>query len=176
MPKIDYTSWETAFDSYKAHIISKPGDLTFSILRNHLAIEQLVRDYVGKLAQSAAALESLERRRPGFAMWLDIARTFSPPHVADDWCWEAAQKLNSLRNELAHQLTPAKFKERLTAYIRAIDERIPLPPFAPEESFAPTSANPDPVRYTVIDMVSSLLFSRMADLFAMYEEPIAAPK
>ncbi len=95
-------------------IIPKPGDPTFSILRTHLLIEDLLWSYLEKIAPNPAVVKQAKLT---FSQALQMCRAFSPNLSQDYWMWKAMSELNKLRNGLAHNLVPAEFAVKTKEYI-----------------------------------------------------------
>ena len=91
------------------------NDLTLIVLKGHLLIEERLLDLVRlRLGSDDATLNEARLR---FSQLVPLARAASG-RPGYPWFWRALQKLNSLRNDLAHHLEP-KQVERLSAELVA---------------------------------------------------------
>ena len=108
--------WEDALKTFEE--IVPHGDESFMVLKAHLLAEHSLAQFV--LARAPAFERELEDRncpvRSGLALIL-LAQALSMldevPSANNDMMWPALKALNSLRNDLAHNLYPNK--EKLTA-------------------------------------------------------------
>jgi len=145
-------------------VTPEPGDPTFSILKTHLLIEELLRTY---LERQCAHPTVMRNAKLTYAQILQIARAFCPNVDEDYWVWKAMGDLNKLRNELAHKLEPAEFDKKVETYSEFIvaQSGIPLPPFLNEEQRAAILADPRVkdhhfvARYFKVDMANIGLYS-----------------
>ncbi len=89
-------------------------DLTLIVLKGHLLIEERLLDLVrAKLEADDPALKEARLR---FSQLLPLARAASGRDQYP-WFWEALEKLNALRNDLAHHLEPKQVERLSTALI-----------------------------------------------------------
>ena len=148
-------------------ITLKTGDPTFSILKTHLLIEDLLRTFLEKKSANPAAMRNAKL---SFAQSLQVAKAFCNEISQDDWIWKAMSDLNRLRNDLAHKLEPAELAAKTETYatfvVRSIG--IPLPaPLTPEEheillANSPSTGPQDQVaRHYKIDMANIGLYSNV---------------
>lgn len=79
----------------------RPSDVTLSILKAHLLFEEMLRQYLVKSLPNPTALEG---SRLSFIQLVAIARSLSREVEPESWMWVAIQRLNKLRNILAHEL------------------------------------------------------------------------
>lgn len=172
-----YTDRESDFDRYLDFLHPSYDDPTYSILKAHLAIEQVFRDYLDKHLLHP---EALKDARIGFMQRMHLIRAISnadPKH----WYWTAVTKLNSIRNQLAHHLAP-KDLERLTEeYVTycVTCSGTPLPP--PEGSnsqYPPGKGRASDLRdhgnaraYSAVDMVTVAIFGGLCDMLNMSSMP-----
>ncbi len=94
-PKRDYRKHVFRYDEH----MPETDDLTLVVLKGHLLIEELLVDLVHLALPHA---EYLEPARLSFHQLACVARASLPQ--ASDPAWELVLSLNSLRNDLAHNL------------------------------------------------------------------------
>lgn len=108
----DSTAVRAARQRLRQHLPPK-GDLELLVLKGHLVIEEALH-----------ALASRETRYPDalregsftFSEILRIAKSLA--YAKDmDWLWQALQRLNKLRNEMAHNLEPQTFQKLLSEFV-----------------------------------------------------------
>lgn len=148
------------FDRFLGAITQRFGDPTFSILKAHLLFEEVLRSYLGRALPNADALSGA---RLTFAQILALVRALQQPEE-DDWQWEALEKLNRLRNQLAHHVEPkerdAKIAELVT--FMTTHSRLPLPAPSRASGDADTHGASAQAVYQAIDMVNGALFASLA--------------
>jgi hypothetical protein len=86
------------------------GDPTYLVLKAHLLAEEVLYIYVESRAHRPGPISAA---RLSFAQLLALCRAFHPHSSEDWWVWSALQKLNSLRNTLAHNLEPQDLQDRI---------------------------------------------------------------
>jgi hypothetical protein len=106
----------TEFEKMQARvkmIFGAIDETVLVVLKGHLLIEELLDEIISKFVFHPAYLDSA---RLGFAQKLQIARSMSLDEHSNNM-WEIAIKLNSLRNELAHELESNKRNHKTQALI-----------------------------------------------------------
>jgi len=91
-------------------------DLDLIVLKGHLLIEERLRDIVR--VPLARRPTSLDEARLRFAQLATLARGMVYEE-SRDWTFQAVNKLNSIRNDLVHELDP-QCVEKLTEELVAI--------------------------------------------------------
>jgi hypothetical protein len=76
------------------------GDITFLVLKSHLLLEELLRDFLSKQLRHP---EAINGARLTFNQILKLAQGLASTLEPDDWRWTALIDLNRLRNALAHE-------------------------------------------------------------------------
>lgn len=89
------------------------NDPSYLVLKAHLIAEEELNRFLGSRAKREAAIYSA---RLSFAQLLALCRAFHPFAEENWWVWNALQKLNSLRNTLAHNLEPKDLQERIIEF------------------------------------------------------------
>jgi hypothetical protein len=93
------------------------SDPTLVILKGHLLIEELLRAFIDKKIKNQKALD---KANLNFNQCLFIAMAFHSEKYLD-WLWNAARKLNVLRNKLAHNLEPKGLHAKVDDFIKYIE-------------------------------------------------------
>jgi hypothetical protein len=90
-------------------------DITLVVLKGHLLLEEQVRAIVDeRLVTPSALLDS----RFDCHQAICLAEALCPKDV-DPSVWKAAKKLNRIRNDVAHNLSPKGLNDRLMDFIDA---------------------------------------------------------
>ena len=145
------------------HVITPTlGDPTYSVLRAHLLFEELLRDFIEKQFTHP---EALEGARLTFAQLLALSKASSKPLEPDDWRWTALEKLNRLRNLLAHNIEAAAVAQKVKELVEYVVSQVGLPLPDPAERLPAGGSVPSTgARYTAIDMVLCGLHAQMTAL------------
>jgi hypothetical protein len=93
-------------------------DPTLLILRTHLLIEERLRDI---LARVCRAPDELRAARLSFYQVLSICRAVVDRH--DETPWHFVERLNEVRNRLAHHLEPGYLDELTGSIVDKLDVR-----------------------------------------------------
>ena len=96
--KAEFTTNEGRFDRLVPH----DADELSIVLKGHLLIEEQLRSIT---RSSLANPEHFDRARLTFSNALHVARAVAG-HFNQGTCWAAAEKLNTIRNHIAHQAEP----------------------------------------------------------------------
>lgn len=126
---------ETTFDElvqsdverFQEKIGLRPGaDLQMILLKVHLLIEEELQAFIDRSVRDASLLT---KARFTFAQRLILAEALhsDPNCFRYGWVWEAARDLNALRNQMAHNLEPKDFSNRLASLAKSIEANLPLP-------------------------------------------------
>lgn len=108
------------YEDFLTHLPVTASDRVLMALKGHLLVEQALREFVYKRVHRSSRIQ--DKQIP-FAIILDFAASLE---YADNmnWVWEAAKKLNRLRNLLAHNLSPLRIEElekEFISYVRMHD-------------------------------------------------------
>ena len=109
MPLPDFDAHAKAsFEKFKK-LMPRSEDASLVILKLHLLVEEQVRAFVDERIAHPQALEAakLECHQA-----ICLAEALSTEDI-DSKVWEAARKLNSLRNQIAHNLEPKGVVDRI---------------------------------------------------------------
>lgn len=93
------------------------ADLNLQVLKGHLLVEELLRQIFDLLLAYPDALKG--ERGTSFECHQVICLVEAiTPHSRDEaWVWNAAKRLNNLRNDLAHNLEPKALDQKVQALI-----------------------------------------------------------
>lgn len=102
--------------------VKKDSDPEVSILKSHLLIELLATNFILKKVSRPELIQDLNLR---YYQKIRLARALDNSTTAD-WAWEAAERLNSIRNSLSHELTPKDLETKIASLIEFIDSKAKL--------------------------------------------------
>jgi hypothetical protein len=91
-------------------LLPRSSDSSLVILKLHLLVEEQVRAFVDERVHNKGAIDSA---RLDCHQAICIAESLSTEDIHAN-VWEAARKLNRLRNEIAHNLEPSGVAERIS--------------------------------------------------------------
>jgi hypothetical protein len=96
------------------------------LLKAHLLIEEQLQLFLDCSVRDASLLT---RARFSFAQKLVLAEALhaKPDCFGYGWVWEAVRRLNTLRNQMAHNLEPEDFSAKLTSWVESIESNLPVP-------------------------------------------------
>lgn len=102
------------------------ADLQMILLKAHLLIEEELQAFIDGSVRDASLLT---KARFTFAQRLILAEALhaNPNCFGYRWVWDAARDLNTLRNQMVHNLEPKDFCNRLDSLTKSIEARLPLP-------------------------------------------------
>lgn len=148
LPPVD----EHAIDAFRRFytLLPRSTDAALVILKIHLLIEEQIRAYVEERVASSASLKQADLTCHQ-AIWLAeaLCKDDIRPNV-----WEAARKLNELRNKIAHNLEPAGVLERMSNFCTLIG-------FSPQMRSA-TAPSPVPSPLEDFEFAASMLYNEIA--------------
>ncbi|TZF81994.1 hypothetical protein FW784_13445 [Lysobacter lacus] len=112
------------------------ADMTLQVLKGHLLVEELIREIFGLLLTFPDALRGERGTRFECHQVICLVQAISPHSASEPWIWDAAKRLNGIRNDLAHNLEPRAVDEKIKSLIQFVSSA---------ESVKPTLAkNPPP--------------------------------
>jgi hypothetical protein len=107
----------------RLHIhLPEEGETELVILKGHLLLEELLRKYIDKHVKNPEALKDAKFE---FHHCLAIARALAGDEIRGA-IWAAIKQVNSIRNDLAHQLEPRKLEDKiqsLKSHMRAAEAK-----------------------------------------------------
>jgi len=99
------------------------------LLKGHLLVEELLRAYIERKVPNPSAIKHEQLL---FAKCLMFCRALTSPKVRS-WGFDAAKKLNDVRNEVAHELESTELKEKLEAFVVLVEQHSKGSVFPPPE-------------------------------------------
>ena len=148
-------------DFYISYITPRPNDSTYSVLKAHLLFEEMLRGYLRVKLPSAAALDGA---RLSFSQRLALCRSLTPVEQVQSWLWTGVEKLNTLRNYLAHGAGNKDLEKEIDKYVKFFVDEADAP--LPEPKGNPASSNPSmqskSPNYLAVDMVTIRMYYLLA--------------
>lgn len=105
-PEEHKAEFEAGLDRFSRLIPFEADELTV-ILKGHLLIEEQLRAITRSLVANP---QHFDNARLTFSNSLHLARAIAG-HFSESVCWSAAERLNAVRNRLAHQAEPVTNEE-----------------------------------------------------------------
>ncbi len=118
-------------------------DLTLITLKGHLLVEELLGEIIASYCKNPDALEG----DIGFAVKLKFARALTGAEELA-LVWNACQKLNALRNALAHKLEHPEAQKRLVSFIAIFND--------PATEWKPTGEQATDVKRAILFLLGAL--------------------
>ncbi len=112
------TSKQEKYEEFLEHLPVTASDRTLMALKGHLLIEQALRDYVYNRVPKP---QKLKDKQIAFSVILDFASSLDDGDSMS-WVWEAARKLNKLRNALAHNLSHMKAEQYEAEFVGYVQQ------------------------------------------------------
>ena len=94
-------------------LLRQEGDLASVVLRGHLILEELLYCVI---QSHCASPEHLGGARLRFPQLVALCRSLDKLPTAPDQVWNSLNKLNALRNSLAHHLEPSDLSISVSAF------------------------------------------------------------
>lgn len=114
----------SVFERFQEHI-QISDDLTLMILKGHLLIEEQIWLLLCNRLTSVEALEKAElTTHQKLCLAEALVDDFSRSGQDTNWLWPALKKLNKLRNDIAHNLTPSGIADRIRDFIDRCPEKL----------------------------------------------------
>jgi hypothetical protein len=111
-------------DRFRRHFPRRSNDLTLVVLKGHLLLEEIVNRLLSALVREPKAIEGANLR---FRQKLCMIRALLP-EARGAGLYDAAEKLNTLRNKLAHHLDYPEIEAQVRDFLSLCEE-----PEDPEE-------------------------------------------
>lgn len=99
-------SAQEKYEDFLKHLPATTADKALMALKGHLLVEQALREFVWR---RVAKPERIKETQIQFSTLLDFASSLDDGDSMS-WVWVATRKLNKLRNQLAHNLSPQKIE------------------------------------------------------------------
>jgi len=104
---------------FMQHIGVGLGDETLIVLKGHLLLEDLMREFCSSKMENP---KPLEEARLGFSQIAALTHSLLK-HPMQQWVWAGVKKVNNLRNMLAHNLEPNNYERKRNELITFICEQ-----------------------------------------------------
>jgi len=101
------------------------GDSTLQVLKGHLLLEELLRDIFELQLPHPTALKGNKGASYDCHQIICLVEAITPVSHTVPWIWEGAKKLNNIRNNLAHQLTPKGLDQKIDDLIECVKTQSP---------------------------------------------------
>ncbi|MGF1804348.1 hypothetical protein L4C31_03750 [Aliivibrio sifiae] len=99
-------------------------NVLLQILKGHLLIEEVIREIVDIQVLQPEALKGKSGASFDCHQMICLAQAITPEGSNALWVWDAAKKLNSLRNKLAHQLSPKGIEHKVNDFTDYVSKNI----------------------------------------------------
>jgi hypothetical protein len=96
---------EDDFRKFWSHLPWESRDETAIVLKGHLLVEDLLREFCASRVRTPS---ELPKAKLTFQQVVHLSKALMNFH-GPTWVWGGCNKLNSLRNDLAHKLTPPDY-------------------------------------------------------------------
>jgi hypothetical protein len=103
-------------------ILPEERGYEYLILKGHLLAEEEMLNYIKRAVPNATPI--IEGRF-SFYQLVQIVEAMRPTGV-DTWLWESLRKLNSLRNEMAHNLQPQGLERKAKELVKIVAKNTSL--------------------------------------------------
>ena len=163
-------------DYYIDFVTPKSGDSTYSVLKAHLLVEEILNAFLDRKLNHP---EALKGSRLSFAQKLCIVRAVAKTQP-DHWAYKAVEQLNSIRNALAHERQPKDLQKKIRSYIDFITSNSGMPLPRPNAKVQPAETDTvkatDGTRFAAIDIATIGLYVQLHTLLEIKEKLTIAPK
>jgi hypothetical protein len=108
-------------DRFRQHFPRRSNDLTLIVLKGHLLMEEAVNRMLAGFLIKPEAIEGANLR---FHQKLCLLRALAPvgPEGTAFRLFDAAEKLNTLRNRLAHHINHPQIEERAKDFLSLLED------------------------------------------------------
>ncbi len=107
------------------HHFPTEGDLTLQILKGHLLVEEIIRELFILQLPFSKALKGNGGTSFNCHQVICLVEAMTSHSQAIPWIWQAAKKLNNIRNDLAHQLSPQGLEDKVEGLISFVKKESP---------------------------------------------------
>jgi hypothetical protein len=101
------------------------SDLIIQILKGHLIIEEIMRELLDLQLSSPQSLKGNKGASFDCHQVICLVEAITPEAKNMPWAWDAAKKLNGIRNDLAHQLNPKGLNHKITDLVKVVHKNSP---------------------------------------------------
>lgn len=107
-----------SFGRFLTHL-PRSDDLTLIVLKGHLLVEEEINEILRmRLAEPKAIFDA----RLSFSQRIAVLKALSGRDSEEIFRFAAIEALNSLRNQLAHNLEPKDIEKRVAAFLREFED------------------------------------------------------
>lgn len=124
MNRGEFEVYKLRYDRAEKYL-PETDDMTLITLKGHLLVEEVLEDIV---LQYCREPEVLSKIRITFFLKLRLAQALVGSDQVPELLWKLAEALNSLRNELSHQLDSPKVEKKFDEVIKLYEEVQKLDP------------------------------------------------
>ncbi len=96
-------------------------DKMISLLKGHLLIEEKL---IALVKLNSEKPKALDEARFSFKQTLSLAKALYW-YQNSDWLWDGINKLNKIRNKLAHNLNPKDLDNEISLFIKSVGSKYP---------------------------------------------------
>tara|TARA_B100000749_G_C18381407_1_gene446178 strand:+ start:525 stop:1061 length:537 start_codon:yes stop_codon:yes gene_type:complete len=114
--KMGKSQTEEDFLKFWKHISLETEDETVIVLKGHLLLEDLMREFC---ASKMVHEDALNDANLSFKQALQLAKALHLRHP-EKWVWAGIEKVNNLRNKLAHNLEPKDYEKKRQELIQLV--------------------------------------------------------
>ena len=101
------------------------GDLTLKILKGHLLLEEIMREIFIMQLPHPDSLNGNKGTSLDCHKVICLTEAITPISHTIPWVWVATKKLNNIRNDLAHQLSPSGLENKVSDLINYVNKESP---------------------------------------------------
>ena len=102
------------------------ADLTLQVLKGHLLVEELLREIFSLLLAYPDALKGSRGTSFECHQIICLVQAMTKHSTLEPWMWDAAKRLNGIRNDLAHNLEPKSLDDKVQSLIRFVTHDNPV--------------------------------------------------
>jgi len=96
------------------------ADLTLQVLKGHLLVEELLREIFSLQLPFPEALKGNRGTSFECHQIICLVQAITLHSDKEPWLWDAAKRLNGIRNDLAHKLEPKALDTKIQSLIQSI--------------------------------------------------------
>lgn len=101
------------------------GDLTLQVLKGHLLVEETLRELFIMQLPYSKVLKGNGGTSFDCHQVICLVEAMTIHSQRIPWIWQAAKKLNNIRNDLAHQLSPKGLDDKVESLITFVKKESP---------------------------------------------------
>ncbi|WP_457009908.1 hypothetical protein [Luteimonas sp. A537] len=129
-------SSDSDFDRIRDHF-PDDAEMTLQVLKGHLLVEEQLREIFALLLAFPQALRGARGASFECHQVICLVQAMTPHSALEPWLWDAAKRLNGIRNAFAHNLEPLAINEKIAGLLdfakeqdsfKEVLEKYPAPP------------------------------------------------